>query len=109
MILTKLIEIGLSLYQAFKRKPTFTELLMKVVGFIPEVIANVGLIEDMSTPEKVDQALEAFDDYTGSEVGALDIIKDMPPDKEEEVFDAIKVIVRNMAYCKLKVPEFFVA
>jgi len=108
MILTKLIEIALSLYRAFKVKPTFTDILIKVVGFIPEVIGKVGQVEEMSTQQKVDEALAAFDAYTGSELGALDIIVDMPPEKEEEVFDAVKTIVRNAAYCKLKVPGFFV-
>lgn len=107
-VLTSLIGIGVSLYNAFKVKPKFTDILMKVVGFIPDVIGQVGKIEEMSTKEKVDEALEAFDAYTGSDAGALDIIKDMPADKEEEVFDAVKVIVKNAAYCKLKVPGFFV-
>ncbi len=107
-ILTRLIKIGVSLYDAFKVKPKFTDILMKVIGFIPGLIAQVGKIDELSNEQKIEEALQAFDDYTGSDVGALDIIKDMPADKEEEVFDAVKVIIRNTAFCKLRVAGYYV-
>jgi hypothetical protein len=107
-IVTRLIQIAVSLYGAFTGKPKFTDVLMKLLGFIPELIARVGEIEDLSTPEKVEEALLAFDDYTGTDAGAFDIIRDMPAEKEEEVFDAVKVIIRNMAFCKLKVHGYYV-
>lgn len=107
-ILTRLIQIAISLYGTLKGKPKFTDVLMKLLGFIPDLIAQVGRIEDLSTEDKIEEALLAFDDYTGSDAGAIDIIRDMPADKEEELFDALKVVIRNMAFCKLKVHGYYV-
>jgi hypothetical protein len=108
-ILQGLLNVAMTFCKSIIVKPKLTHILMLLVKFIPDVIASVGQIGGMSDKEKVDDALASFDAVTGIDEGAFDLLKDLPPDIEEQFMDHFKEIVRILAYNRLEVDGYFVA
>jgi len=107
-IVSALVGAALSVVKAFTNKPTVTSVFMHIVGLIPNVISQVDQFGDLSTEAKVDDALAAFDKYTGSDEGAIDVVRDLPADKEEELFDHVKGILGIILKNRLKIKGYFV-
>lgn len=61
----------------------------------------------LDNKEKIDAWFDAVDAGTGTDPDAIDLIKSMPDDKEEEMFDAIIVAGRAFAYNLAKVPGYW--
>lgn len=91
----------------FKKKPTWTDIAGKLVPKIFEIVDNAIDFAGYDTKEKFDSFLEAMDAKTGSDPGAIDILKDVTPEAEEEFFDGIKLSARAYGYAKLKVDGYF--
>lgn len=107
-MLTSLLKKTIEIVQMLSRKPKLTEVLMTLWGVIPQFINQVGAIADMDDKAKVDEALKSIDDFTGVDVGAFDLIRDLPAEKEEELFDHINEALRIMAYNRLKVRGYYI-
>jgi len=107
-MIRSLINSVIGFFGLFQKKPTVIEVLGKVMALIPEWISKAVLFAGYDNKERFDTFLQGFDDYTGSDEGAVDLIRDLPADKEEEFFDHIKEAGRILGYNQLKVPGFFV-
>lgn len=91
---------------------SFSDIALNILATIPTVIAEFtkfkrkqkdGLtVEDYKAI--IDDGLLAFDEQTG--LDGIDVIKDLPQDKEEEFLDHIKEASRIMLYNKAGVEGF---
>jgi len=106
-LLTSLIDIAVNTVKAVFAKAKFSEILMQLVISLPKAIMDAIQYGKISSVEKLEEALGEFDLRTGSDAGALDIIKDLPADKEEEAMDALRKIVEILGKNKLKVDGYY--
>lgn len=93
----------------FKKKPTWSDIAGKIIPQIFEIVDNAITFQGYNTQEKFDQFLEALDLKTGTDPGAIDFLKDVTPEAEEQFFDGIISAAKAYGYAKLKVPGFFQA
>lgn len=106
-MLKAMIDTLLKMVKAFGAKPKLSEILIMVITFLPQLVTNILTVSSYSTKEKIDELLETFDAYTGSEPGTIDIIRDLPADKEEEFCDHFKEMLRIIAYNKLQLHGYY--
>lgn len=109
--LSNILKSVLRIVNLLKSKPKPWEiipiLLAEIMGNIAEGQAFAGL----DSRGKLDTALEEFDLRTGlteDELAAVNLWKNLPPDKEEEFMDHFKEMIRIAGYNKLKVDGYFV-
>ena len=107
--LTRMIQTVINLVGLFKSKPSFSEVITKLIAMLPPAIIDGISYGEIDSVQKLDDALQALDDFTGSEAAALDVIRDLPQDKEEELFDALKTICEILGKNKLKVDGYYIA
>ncbi len=100
------VQFGGALVKALTgKKASMTDILkLALNNLLPSVEAAIQ--NGANTKELFDAWLDELDARTGTDVGAFDIIKDMPADKEEEFFDHLKEMARLYGYCKLELPGF---
>lgn len=103
-----LINSVIGFVRLFQKKPSTMDVLARVMALIPEWITKAIRFAGYNNKERFDFFLQGFDDYTGADEGAVDLIHDLPAKKEEEFFDHIKEAGRILGYNQLKVPGFFV-
>lgn len=103
------LKLGLGLWgwvRGQDSKPTLTDLLPVIMSnLLPAVEKAIGY-QGLDTQEKFDSWLEALDAGTGSDPTAVDLIRDLPPDQEELLFDHLKEAARIYGYCLIKVPGY---
>lgn len=87
-------------------KPSFSELLPTIVGAVLPAVDQAIRFQGLDTKEKVDAWITTLDAATGLDATALDIVKDLPADKEEQLFDHVLEAARIFAYCKIGVPGY---
>lgn len=101
---------GLQLLNAVKgtngSKPTLVELLPTVVSAVLPAVDQAIKFQGLDTKEKVDAWIVTLDAATGLDAAALDIVRDLPADKEEQLFDHVLEAARIFAYCKIGVPGY---
>lgn len=104
------LSVGVQLFKFLKgnKKPTLTDLLPFLLQSLFPAVEEAVQYGQLNTKEKIDSWLETFDNVTGSDVGAIDIVPDLSPELEEQLFDHIKEAVKIFAYCKAKIPGFFI-
>jgi len=91
-----------------------TDLIVDLVAYIPGIIRDITKVMDMKKDgfdkeeykQLINDALLEFDSLTGSEEGAQHLIKNMPPQVEEETLDAFKTILRNLLYQKIGIDGY---
>ena len=106
-ILFNVLKAGAGLYFSVKgKKPSLTELLPSVMSHILDAVGGVVEARGMTSKDQIDQWLSLVDAQTGSDLGALDLLKDLAPDKEEELFDGLIQVIRVYAYWKAGVPGY---
>jgi coproporphyrinogen III oxidase-like Fe-S oxidoreductase len=105
--LTSIISLVVRTAQAIgKRK--FTDIALDLITSLPKAIIDGIAYGKLDTVEKVDEALAELDLRTGSDEGAMDILRDLPSDKEELLFDHLKEAIRIIAKSKLKVEGYHI-
>jgi len=87
-------------------KPGVGDLLKYALPQILTAVDNAVKYQGLSTKEQVDAWLATADASFGSDAGAVDLVKDMPQDKEEEMTDALIQFVRSYAYYRAAVPGY---
>jgi len=88
-----------------------SDLILGIIGFIPGIIKDVEeIVNDTKDGISKEEAykmvcagLEQFDRITGEE--GMTIIRDMSKPMEEETLDALKTVIKNVCYVKLKIGE----
>ena len=81
-------------------------LAWRIATALPAVLRAIADFVSSTPSDKIDDALTELDLRTGSDPTALDILKTLPPDKEEELFDAIKTVARVMIKHALRMPGY---
>jgi len=107
-ILTGLLKRAIGLIGFFGSKPKFSQVFMELMSWLPKAMSELYSLGRMNTKEQIDEALQTVDDVTGVDDGAFDMIRDLPSDKEEALFDHLTEIVRILAYNKIKLEGFYV-
>jgi hypothetical protein len=90
-------------------KPNFFKILTTVIQFLPGLIGSIIDLKSADAKTKVDEFLDALDQYTGTDEGAVSTFPHMPKERQEEFWDAIKLAVKNFAYEELKVDGYYQA
>jgi len=106
-ILTQMLTKAIELVGLITGKSKFSDVFMRILSWVPDLVNQVRGIGGMSTKEKIDEALQSMDDLTGLDDGALDIIHDLPADKEEALFDHLKEVIRILSYNKLELEGYY--
>lgn len=87
-------------------KPGTLDVFSHIISNIMPQI-NLGLAYGKWTSkEQVDAWLKTLDESTGTDAGALDLFKDIPGDKEEELFDHLKEFLRIYLYARIGVEGY---
>lgn len=87
---------------------SITDLIMSIAMQLPNLISQVKGFIGADAKLKIDEGLEGFDELTGTDEGAIDLVKDLPADKEEEALDHLKELIRILAYSKAKVDGYYI-
>jgi len=106
-LLTSALGLIISTVKLVKDKAPFSEIIMSVITTLPKAIMDAITFGKIPNVQKLEEALEELDLRTGIDAGALDVIKDLPPDKEELVFDYIKGIIDILGKNKLKIDGYY--
>ena len=110
-ILSGVLDFGVKLWGSIKgtgAKPTMTDLLPLVVGNILPAVEKAISYQNLDSQEKVDAWLATLDAATGEEASAADVLRDLPADKEEQLFDHLLEVARIYAYSKIGVEGYTV-
>jgi hypothetical protein len=89
-----------------------TDQILVVMQFIPAVVSKIqDIIKAKGIPAEdrgpaIDFILNQFDQYTGEDAGAADLVKGLPPELEEKLFDHVKESIRILAYHYCGVPGY---
>lgn len=108
-ILKATLQFGLQLFGAIRgaeQKPTLSDLLPTIVANILPAVDQAITYQKLDTTEKLDSWLASLDAATGVESTAVDILKDLPADKEELFWDHIIEAARIYGYCRIGVEGF---
>ena len=105
-ILRTIIKGGLGIYSLIKPNPAnpdkpqlkTTDLIMLIVSKIFPMVTEAISSQNLTTREQFDQWLILFDNTTGADAAAIDIIKGMSPIMEEKFFDHIIEAARVYGY-----------
>jgi len=108
-ILTQMLKKAIELAGIIAGKPRFSDVFMRVLSWVPDLVNQIRGIGGMSTKEKIDEALRSMDELTGLDDGALDLIHDLPADKEEALFDHLTEVIRILSYNKIELEGYYIA
>ncbi len=108
-LLSPILNLILITTRMIGRKAKFTEIILTVFGKITESVLDLVKFGKLSTKEMLDESLTELDLRLGSDPGAIDIVPDLPADKEEELTDHLKEVIRILGYNKLKVAGYYIS
>lgn len=80
------------------QKVNVLDVIPDVVGRLLPAVQQAVKYQGLNTKDKIDAWLETMDEYTGEDVGAVDLIPEMPAKVEEVFFDHLKEAARCYAY-----------
>lgn len=100
------IDGAIAVAKMLGKKLKLSELLGVILPNLLSLLSSAQAAMALDTKEKVDAFLETLDSFTGVDVGALDIQRDMTAQAEEEAFDGIKQFARAVLYAKIGVPGY---
>lgn len=109
--LLSILSTGIGLFKLLTggAKPSVGDLLKFSLPQILQAVDNAVTYQGLSTKEQVDAWLSTADANFGADPGALDLVKDMPPEAEEEMTDGLIQFVRAYAYYRAGVPGYKLA
>lgn len=107
-VIKTILSVGVKVLSLFKggQKPSIGETLSFTLQQLIPAIENAIAYENLDSKEKFDNWLETFDKSTGSDQYAVDLIKGMPKQAEEEFFDGIKQAAKAYGYMKIGVEGY---
>lgn len=81
------------------RQESLGTIAWQVVSRIPGLITSLMTFREFTAENQIDSLLASADDLLGSDPEALDLLKSLPDDKEEELTDAVlkltEILVKN--------------
>lgn len=104
------LTVGVGIVKLFSggKKPSVAEAIPHAVGLLMPAVSDAIHYGGMDTKDKFDAWLLSADQYTGADPGAVDLVPSLPPDKEEELFDALITACRIYGYMLIGVPGYTV-
>lgn len=100
------IDGALAVAKLLGKKLKISELIGIILPNLLGLLSSAQAALALDTKEKVDAFLDTLDSFTGTDVGALDLQRDMTAQAEEEAFDGIKQFARAVLYAKIGVPGY---
>ena len=108
-LLSQIVKGIVSLFGIVKRKPSWTEIATRIVPAVFDLVDQGIAFGGYNTKEKFDEFLALLDLKTGVDPGAMDVLKDVTAQGEEEFFDGILMAARAYGYARLKVEGYYQA
>ena len=107
-LLSRIVDGIIDTVQKIGRKAKFTDIIKSIISWIPGVVFDLGALRDADAATRIDAAIAELKRLTGTELGAFDLIKDLPQDKEDQLFNAIGDMIGILAKHQARVPGYFV-
>jgi len=107
-LLSRIVDGIIDTVQKIGRKAKFTDIIKSIISWIPGVVFDLGALRDADAATRIDAAIAELKRLTGTEPGAFDLIKDLPQDKEDRLFNAIGDMIEILAKHQARVPGYFV-
>lgn len=107
-LLSRIVDGIIDTVQKIGRKAKFTDIIKSIISWIPGVVFDLGALRDADAATRIDAAIAELKRLTGTEPGAFDLIKDLPQDKEDRLFNAIADMIDILAKHQARVPGYFV-
>ncbi len=103
------LSLGLRMFGILtgKDKPRMTDALPFVLANLLPAVEKAIEYKGLSTQAKFDSWLATLDTGTGSDLDAADFFPNLPPNREEELFDHLIEAARIYGYCLLKVDGYY--
>jgi len=98
-----------AMVKLFGEKPSVLKVLTTIMTYLPSLVQQVIDFKKADAGERFDEFLETLDAYTGTDEGAVRVFPHLPPEREEEFWDAIKAAVRIHGNQLLKREGYYVA
>ncbi len=105
-LLSGIASAAVAIYGLIKRKPSWTDIVGSIVPQIFIAVDKAIEFGGYSTKEKFDEFLVLLDLKTGIDAGAVDFLKDVTPQAEEEFFDGLIAAARAYGYARIGVPGY---
>lgn len=105
--LNDVIGTVLKTVQLVGSKANFSTIIMTVASELPKLIVQAIDFGKLNTEQMLDDALQTADLRLGSDFGAIDVLHDLPPDKEEELTDAVLKVCEVLGKNRLKVEGYY--
>lgn len=94
-----IVQFLIWLINAVIRQESIGTIAWQIVSRIPGLIAAMLNFRDFTQAAQVDALLKSADNHLGSDPEAVDLLKSLPDDMEEELTDAVltvtEILVKN--------------
>lgn len=107
-ILFGAVKFGAGIYRLFSggKVGSIVDVLPLALPKLLEAVTAAIDQQKLTTQEQIDAWIGTADKLTGQDPGALDLVRGLPADKEEILFDAILTAVKVVAYNRVGVPGY---
>ena len=90
------------------RQESLGTIAWQLVSRIPGLISAMLNFREFTKADQVDALLQSADDHLGSDPEALDLLKTLPADMEEELTDAVLKVTEILVKNSLKLDGYHV-
>lgn len=104
----QIVQFLIWLIHSVIRGESFGTIAWQIVSRIPGLITAMLTFRDLTKPDQVDALLASADDHLGSDPEAIDLLKTLPDDKEEELTDAVLKVTEILVKNSLKLDGFHI-
>lgn len=88
-IFTKILNGAVDLYKNVSGGAKLTQVLGSIYSNLDEIIISIVTVAGANTETLVREAWQEFRNKTGTDLGALDVFRDIPPEVEEKMFNGL--------------------
>ena len=103
----KIVHFLIWLIHSVIRGESMGTIAWQIVSRIPGLISAMLTFKELTRADQVDSLLTSADDHLGSYPEAIDLLKSLPDDKEEELTDAVLQITEILVKNSLKLDGFY--
>lgn len=107
-LLMSAVNLASGLIPLLGKKPTISDIIPLLLSTVIPAIDKGVAYGNLQTKEQIDQWCSVADLKTGSDAGALDLVRSMPADVEEAWLDHFVEFARVYAYNRAKLPGYYV-
>lgn len=104
----KILQFLIWLINSVIRQESLGTIAWQIVSRIPGLIQAMLTFRDFTREEQVDSLLTAADKQLGDDPEAIDLLKTLPDDKEEQLTDAVLLVTEILVKNSLKLDGYHV-